>query len=132
MSFNIYGLFNLFCLNLCVDSPLLSRSMDEKIAERKVLLPSSSRELTIVSWNVNGIRALVNGKHFAALFERFKHADIICLQETKVSTLEEDVDEKMALVDGYDSFWSCSRKRKGWSGVVTYAKKKYAPVYWMY
>jgi len=83
---------------------------------------SSGSSIRILSWNVNGIRALVNNGVFARLFRPTPVADIICLQESKVGSVE-DVDAKVALVDGYDSYWSCSRKRKGWSGVVTFARK---------
>jgi len=47
-------------------------------------------------------------------------ADIICLQETKItrSKLESD----LALVPGYDSYWSFHRTKSGYSGVVIYVK----------
>jgi exodeoxyribonuclease III len=80
------------------------------------------KEFTIVSWNVNGIRA------FKKKYPRFDHlfqklnADIICFQETKVTDYEMLSDE-IVMVDGYESYWSFSRTKKGWSGVVTYARK---------
>lgn len=48
-------------------------------------------------------------------------ADVICLQETKItrSKLESD----LALVPGYDSYWSFHRTKSGYSGVVIYVKE---------
>ncbi|XP_046636835.1 DNA-(apurinic or apyrimidinic site) endonuclease 2-like isoform X2 [Daphnia pulicaria] len=37
------------------------------------------------------------------------------------------LDESTALVDGYSSFYSFSRKRSGYSGVATYCKNSYSP-----
>lgn len=50
----------------------------------------------------------------------FLDADVICLQETKItrSKLESD----LALVPGYDSYWSFHRTKSGYSGVVIYVK----------
>ncbi|KAF9317669.1 Class II abasic (AP) endonuclease [Podila horticola] len=47
-------------------------------------------------------------------------ADIICLQETKItrSKLESD----LALVPGYNSYWSFHRTKSGYSGVAIYVK----------
>lgn len=47
-------------------------------------------------------------------------ADIICLQETKItrSKLESD----LALVPGYNSYWSFHRTKSGYSGVAVYVK----------
>ena len=39
-------------------------------------------DLKFVSWNVNGLRAIVN-KNFADIFADFD-ADFFCLQETKL------------------------------------------------
>lgn len=64
----------------------------------------------IVSWNVNGIRALVRKEgSLSEIFTRLA-ADIICLQETKIT--ESDV-EQFRAVPGYESFWSFSKQKKG-------------------
>ncbi|KAJ3086669.1 hypothetical protein HK102_012729, partial [Quaeritorhiza haematococci] len=89
--------------------------------------------MRIVSWNINGIRATwpalcrevgkaIKNKDVLATFFAKYQADIVCLQESKVSDYSKLNIEHVS-VDGYDSFWSFSKKKKGWSGVVTYARK---------
>lgn len=75
--------------------------------------------MKIVSWNTNGLRATIRQGNFAPLF---KDADIICLQETKIS--EEKLNEEMKTVPGYFSYFCCSSTRKGYSGVAIYSKIK--------
>jgi len=84
---------------------------------------ASGQPLIIVSFNVNGLRGLEArmSQNLEALFKRL-NADICCLQETKMSSFD-DVTTELALVNGYDSYWSFSKEKKGWSGVVTYARK---------
>ena len=72
--------------------------------------------MKLVSWNVNGLRAVVS-KNFREIFEELD-ADIFCLQETKLS--EGQLDLKFA---GYDSFWNYADK-KGYSGTAVYSRKK--------
>ena len=49
------------------------------------------------------------------------NADILCFQETKLTRTE--LTEKLAKLKDYYAFWSFCRKRKGYSGVVTYVKQ---------
>ena len=73
--------------------------------------------MKIVSWNVNGIRAL----HRKGLFMSFivKHKpDVICLQETKAEQHQSEVDLK-----DYEEYWN-SAKRKGYSGTAIFTKEK--------
>jgi exodeoxyribonuclease-3 len=72
---------------------------------------------TLVSWNVNGIRAAEKKGLFNWILE--KEPDFICLQETKAQ--QKQLDETFTSPDGYNS-WFASAERKGYSGVVTYAK----------
>lgn len=72
------------------------------------LLPLRMR---IVSWNVNGIRA-VERKGLFQPFLASLNPDIICLQETKAQ--EHEVD---ANFDGYEQFWYSANK-KGYSGTA--------------
>jgi exodeoxyribonuclease-3 len=76
------------------------------------------RDMRILSWNVNGIRA-AEKKGF---FEWFKteSPDILCLQETKA--MSEQVPPHLRNAPEYYTFWS-SAERKGYSGVVTYSKE---------
>ncbi|XP_060575660.1 DNA-(apurinic or apyrimidinic site) endonuclease 2-like [Ruditapes philippinarum] len=67
--------------------------------------------MKILSWNINGIRA--SKIDLKNLFDSL-NADVICLQETKVT--RDMLDEPTAIVDGYNSYYSFSRKRSGYSG----------------
>jgi hypothetical protein len=74
--------------------------------------------MKIVSWNVNGIRAV----HKKGLFEPFVkklNPDIICLQETKAEQGQSEVDLK-----GYEEFWNSSKTKKGYSGTAIFTKIK--------
>ncbi len=69
-----------------------------------------------VSWNVNGIRACL-GKDFYASFAALD-ADILCLQETKVSEGQVSLE-----LPGYHQFWNYAEK-KGYSGTALFSKTK--------
>lgn len=78
--------------------------------------------MRIITWNINGIRTFRGGikKALDSL-----DADIICVQETKVT--RDLLDERTAIVDGYNSYFSFSRGRSGYSGVATYCKDGATP-----
>ena len=75
------------------------------------------REIQLLSWNVNGIRA-VQRKGFLEWFSQ-QNTDILCLQETKAHT--EQLDAELINIDGYHSYWNYP-ERKGYSGVVIYTR----------
>ena len=78
--------------------------------------------MKLISWNVNGVRAVVK-KGFLDWLE-LAQPDILCLQETKAH-----VDQLAAeiLTDhGYHTFWH-SGERRGYSGVATFCKEE--PLY---
>lgn len=70
--------------------------------------------MKLVSWNVNGLRAICN-KGFKEIFEDF-NADIFCVQETKLQEGQIDLD-----FDGYKSYFNYA-ERKGYSGTAIYTK----------
>ena len=76
--------------------------------------------MKIVSFNVNGIRAILN-KDFEKDFYSLD-ADIFSLNETK---LNEDSHKDIFPFDplGYFTFWTNSKLRKGYSGVAVFTKK---------
>ncbi|KAG7477524.1 hypothetical protein MATL_G00070430 [Megalops atlanticus] len=79
--------------------------------------------MKIVTWNINGIRTFKGGiKKALDLLD----ADIVCFQETKVT--RDLLDERTAIVDGYNSYFSFSRGRSGYSGVATFCKDSATPV----
>lgn len=75
--------------------------------------------VAIFSWNVNGIRAILN-KGFFDFVTQYS-PDILCLQETKA--YEEQVKMNMKQF-GYEyEFWN-SADKKGYSGVAVFSKMK--------
>ena len=75
--------------------------------------------MKIISWNVNGIRA-VHRKDFLKWFIK-TDADIICLQETKAQ--KEQIPEDLIKPKGYYSYFNFA-ERKGYSGVAVYTKRE--------
>lgn len=71
----------------------------------------------IISWNVNGIRA-VQKKGFTEWLQNTR-PDLLCIQETKASP--EQLDAELLEPDGYRSIW-ISAERKGYSGVAAFVK----------
>ena len=76
--------------------------------------------MRIVSFNVNGIRAIL-GKDFKGSFEKLA-ADIFVIEESKFSEDTHDVFPFMP--EGYNTYWTVSKLRKGYSGVTIFAKKE--------
>lgn len=77
------------------------------------------RKIRILSWNVNGIRA-VHKKGFREWFTNEK-PDILCLQETKA--VRKQFPPDIRRVEGYHTYFS-EAERKGYSGVALYTKIK--------
>lgn len=75
--------------------------------------------MKIISWNVNGIRAVAQ-KNFFADFEALA-PDILCLQETKAQ--DDQVAETLSPIDGYH-IYSNSAEKKGYSGTAIISKTK--------
>ena len=75
--------------------------------------------MKIISFNVNGIRAIV-GKTFIQDMEELDF-DIICLQETKATP--EQVNEAIAMLTNYHVYAN-SAERKGYSGTAIFSKIK--------
>ena len=81
--------------------------------------------MKVLTWNINGIRAATGKLSIKNLLDSLS-ADIICLQETKVT--RDMLDEPTAIVEGYEAYLSFSRKRSGYSGTANYCKLKTSPV----
>jgi len=77
------------------------------------------KEMKLLSWNVNGIRA-IRGKGFLDWLQS-ESPDIICLQETKAHLDQLDADLKEPA--GYHTCWNYP-ERKGYSGVAVFTKEK--------
>lgn len=76
--------------------------------------------MKIVSWNVNGLRALYKKGAFNDIFEI--DPDIICLQETKAHP--EQFPEEVRSPFGYFAYFDHSKVKKGYSGVAIFSKIK--------
>lgn len=72
---------------------------------------------SILSWNVNGIRAILK-KGFEAFLAETNH-DIVCLQETKIS---EDLVHGFQFENYPHLIWNCAEK-KGYSGTAIFSKQ---------
>ncbi|XP_019524799.1 PREDICTED: DNA-(apurinic or apyrimidinic site) lyase 2 [Hipposideros armiger] len=91
--------------------------------------------LRVVSWNINGIRSPQQGVvheeancttiDMGRILDKLD-ADIVCLQETKVT--RDVLTEPLAIIEGYNSYFSFSRNRSGYSGVATFCKDSATPV----
>ena len=77
--------------------------------------------MKIVSFNVNGIRAILK-KDFIESFNKL-NADIFSLNETKLSE-DEFKDQFPFNPEGYFTYWTNSKIRKGYSGVAVFTKIK--------
>ena len=75
--------------------------------------------LKILSWNVNGIRA-IHKKGFLDWFAEIS-PDMLCIQETKAR--REQLPEELIEVAGYSVYFAEAEK-KGYSGVAIYSKMK--------
>lgn len=73
--------------------------------------------MKIYSWNVNGIRAVLNKGAFQKFIEQEK-PDILCLQETKANKDQVEID-----LPDYTEYWY-SADKKGYSGTALFTKVK--------
>lgn len=82
-----------------------------------------TRGMRIISWNVNGIRA-VEKRGFVE-WVAAEAPDILCLNETKADPgqLSPELINPVAGEKPYRSFWA-SAKKKGYSGVAIYSRKE--------
>ncbi|MFH1360845.1 MAG: exodeoxyribonuclease III [Candidatus Omnitrophota bacterium] len=76
-------------------------------------------KLKILSWNVNGIRA-IEKKGFIPWLTK-EAPDILCVQETK--SHPEQLKECLLKPKGYRTYWSAAQK-KGYSGVGVFTKEE--------
>lgn len=65
--------------------------------------------MKLISWNVNGLRAVIN-KGFENFFNEID-ADIFCIQETKMQ--KDQIDDNMKRIfEGYYSYWNSAIKKR--------------------
>jgi exodeoxyribonuclease-3 len=73
--------------------------------------------MKIISWNVNGIRAVHKKGIFVPFIKKYQ-PDVLCLQETKAEQHQSEVD-----LPDYEEFWNSATK-KGYSGTAIFTKTK--------
>ena len=79
----------------------------------------------LISWNVNGIRALEKKGLVDIIHEL--DGDAVCLQEIKA--MPDQLPKSLTHIEGYKAYWHPA-KRKGYAGVCTYTKVE--PVHVLY
>ncbi len=72
--------------------------------------------MKFISWNVNGLRAVLK-KNFYEFFEEVD-ADVFCIQETKMQEGQATLE-----LPGYEQYFNYADK-KGYSGTAIFTKKK--------
>lgn len=73
--------------------------------------------MRLFSWNVNGIRAVINKGEFAKFIDTYD-PDIICLQETKAKEGQAEID-----LPQFGEYWN-SAEKPGYSGTAIFSKQK--------
>ncbi len=79
--------------------------------------------MKIISWNVNGFRAILKKDFKKTILELAP--DVLCLQEVKAT--EKQLTEEDIQLDGYHYIWNAAEKL-GYSGTATYLKNDIEPV----
>ncbi|MFZ2886475.1 MAG: exodeoxyribonuclease III [Minisyncoccia bacterium] len=74
--------------------------------------------MKLISWNVNGIRAVHRKDLFVPAVKTLK-PDILCLQETKAERGQAEID-----MPEYEEYWNSSTGKKGYSGTAIFTKVK--------
>jgi len=75
--------------------------------------------MRILSWNVNGIRAVERRGFLEWLYRELP--DILCVQETKAQP--EQLSQELSQPRGYHTYWNYPEK-KGYSGVANFTREK--------
>lgn len=73
--------------------------------------------MKLYSWNVNGIRAVLNKGELQKFVEKHQ-PDVLCLQETKAKQGQAEVD-----LPDYEEYWN-SAEKAGYSGTAIFSKTK--------
>lgn len=74
--------------------------------------------MKIISWNVNGLRAVSKKENWKEIFKL--SPDILAIQETKATP--DQLPKNVLHPKGYFSYFDSSKIRKGYSGVAVYTK----------
>ena len=89
---------------------------EESLVEEYVGNKVADSHFNIISWNVNGIRALLGkGSPVQELATR-ENPQVICFQETKIDASK--TDKVPSLAKGYTMHWNCCSVKNGYSGTA--------------
>jgi len=86
----------------------------------KMTAKKKKKKISLISWNVNGLRAAIK-KDFFGAFKQMD-ADIVALQEIKLQNPQ--LTPEITAIQGYESYWSHATVKKGYSGVAAYTRIK--------
>ncbi len=78
----------------------------------------AKKQIRLVSWNVNGLRAVLKKGFLSSV--KTLDADVLAIQESKLQ--EDQLTEAMRSIDGYESHFSFATLKKGYSGVAAYSR----------
>ena len=73
--------------------------------------------MRLYSWNVNGIRSVLNKRLFQPFLQAHR-PDVLCLQETKAERGQIEID-----LPDYHEYWNSAIK-KGYSGTAIFSKQR--------
>lgn len=84
-------------------------------------MPNTAKKgVKIVSWNVNGLRAVLKKTGGLVAYADAEAPDILCLNETKIDA--SIVPSLRSTLPGYHSYWECCTGKKGYSGVALFSR----------
>jgi exodeoxyribonuclease-3 len=87
------------------------------IDKPQAIVETRHEPMKLISWNVNGLRAVLKKNFLSYLAE--ENPDILCLQETKAEPDQVEV----LWPSEYSTYWNCAAK-KGYSGTVLFSKNR--------
>ena len=97
---------------------------DPPLPPRAPPLASDVPALRVVSWNVNGIRALLQkDPDVLDRVAREENADVFVLQETKIQAKQVDEIDARVLAEYPHRIWNCSTARLGYSGTALFSRE---------
>jgi len=103
----------------CSECPVKNKCPKIGIKNNKKKEKKMKNILNLISWNVNGIRA-IEKKGFIEIIKELS-PDIMAIQETKAEPSQ--LSEKLLNIEGYNSYF-VSAQKKGYSGVAIYTRIK--------
>lgn len=77
--------------------------------------------MRIVSWNINGIRAVARKELFLPIFSGLQ-PDVLLLQETKAKEVQ--LPDHVLHVEGYHAYFHAPVERSGYSGTALYSRRE--------